>query len=135
MEEIGGGVLTLVRGREAVPDDTPVSLSDVVADAWAPVDTAAMRLETEADPGIVYADGPLLGRIFENLFRNAREHAGSDAIVRVGTLANGGFYVADGGPNLPVEIRATAFELGERQESSGTGTGLAIVRRIAIAHN
>jgi len=135
MNDIVEGVLALARERTSVDDDTPVSLSAVAEDAWNTVDTGAMSLSVPTESSVVYADRPLMRQALENLFRNAREHAGRDVTVAVGTLAEDeGFFVADDGPNLPEELRGSAFELGVAGGEASTGTGLAIVRRVADAH-
>jgi signal transduction histidine kinase len=46
-----------------------------------------------------------------------------------------GFYVADDGPGIPSEDRERVFEGGYSTDPDGTGFGLAIVRRIAEAHD
>jgi PAS domain S-box-containing protein len=136
INDIVEGVLALARDRSSVDDDTPVSLADVAEDAWATVDTAEMSLSSPDESAIVYADRSLLRQAFENLFRNACEHAGRDVTVTVGRLADeSGFFVADDGPNLPEALRGSAFELGVADGETSTGTGLAIVRRVADAHD
>jgi signal transduction histidine kinase len=46
-----------------------------------------------------------------------------------------GFYVADDGPGILSEDRERVFEGGYSTDPDGTGFGLAIVRRIAEAHD
>lgn len=45
-----------------------------------------------------------------------------------------GFYVADDGPGVPADERDQVFEFGH-SGGDGTGSGLAIVRSIAEAHD
>ncbi|MGQ4555618.1 ATP-binding protein [Halobellus sp. GM3] len=80
------------------------------------------------------ADSDRLQNLFENLFRNAVEHAGESATVRVGLLDGRGFYVEDDGAGIPTEERDRVFDLGHSTADRGTGYGLAIVKWIADAH-
>ncbi|MFB6163673.1 MAG: PAS domain S-box protein [Haloarculaceae archaeon] len=126
-------ILTLAREGEAVADPEPVSLPDVAA-AWESVDADRAALDVAADRTIE-ADPDRVVELLENLFRNAVEHAGTDATVTVGWLADGdGFYVADDGPGVPPDEREAVFEMGHTTADEGTGFGLAIVREIAQAH-
>ncbi|MEZ3163074.1 PAS domain-containing sensor histidine kinase [Halorubrum sp. RMP-47] len=53
--------------------------------------------------------------------------------IRVGRTDEG-LYVADNGPGIPPEQRNDVFEPGHTTAPDGTGFGLAIVERIAEAH-
>jgi signal transduction histidine kinase len=116
-----------------VLDPEPASLGEVAREAWAHVDTAAMRLSV-ADEPTVLIDESRVTEVFSNLFRNAREHAGTDAAVRVGALDDG-FYVADDGPGIPEQDRERVLESGFTTSKEGTGFGLSIVGQIADAHD
>jgi signal transduction histidine kinase len=65
---------------------------------------------------------------------NAVERGNGDVDVRVGRLADAGFYVADDGPGIPPEEREKVFEWAYSLGGDDTGFGLAIVRQIAEAH-
>ncbi|RLM66767.1 sensor histidine kinase [Halorubrum sp. Atlit-8R] len=54
--------------------------------------------------------------------------------VRVGRTDEG-FYVADDGPGIDPDQRDAVFEPGHTTAPDGTGFGLAIVERIAAAHD
>jgi signal transduction histidine kinase len=164
MERIIQDVLTVARGEEVVEPDDTVDLTDVAESAWETVETNGSRL-TVADPlPTTTADPDRVGRLFENLFRNAVEHAstsnrtaaadasehdstrappeapsgrpaGRGVTVTVGRLeGGGGFYVADDGPGIPASDRERVFEPGYSTDDHGTGLGLAIVERIADIH-
>jgi signal transduction histidine kinase len=62
------------------------------------------------------------------------EDGGSDVRVSVGRIGDDGFYVEDTGPGIPEDRRQEVFDPGETSNPDGTGFGLAIVKRIAIAH-
>ncbi|TKX77916.1 PAS domain S-box protein, partial [Halorubrum sp. SD626R] len=132
IETIVDHTLTLAREGESVGDPEAVSLAAVAADSWDTVDTgtAAIQIETDRE---VRADPDRLRNLFENLIRNAVEHAGDGVTIRVGDLSDG-FYVEDDGRGVPEEIRDDLFEPGESGVDGNTGFGLAIVHEIATAH-
>ncbi len=130
MEALIDDVLTLAREGEAVTDPAVLDLESAVERAWRHVSTDGATLTVERSASI-RADGDRLGRLLENLIRNAVEHGGS--AVTVGTVAEG-FYVADDGPGIPEADRETVFQSGYSTADGGTGFGLAIVEEIATAH-
>lgn len=136
MEQMIEQVLTLARtGRGDVPT-VSVCLEEAIEEAWSTTQEPASTLHMEADPGRVTADPGLLRRLFENLFRNAIEHAESDVTVRVGPLAEGnGLYVADDGPGIPPADRDAVLDPGAAGPEGGSGLGLAIVQEICELHD
>lgn len=133
MEQIIEDVLTLARGSSAVEPTPGVDLEARLRSAWAGVATEHVALTVESPLPETAADGPRVERLFENLLRNAVEHAGERPTVRAGGL-DGGFYVADDGEGVPPADREAVFEPGYTDSETGTGLGLAIVARIASAH-
>jgi signal transduction histidine kinase len=123
----------------------PVELEDV--DAAAIVAEAAdlaqplalqrgVTLET-AGEGRLCADREALGRAVLNLVRNAVEASPPGAAVRV--EAHGGadeavVEVCDRGPGLTGEVRERAFQPFFTTKENGTGLGLALARKVALAH-
>jgi signal transduction histidine kinase len=147
METLIEDILTMAREGDTVEDPDPVSLWTVARNAWRTVETAGMTLEpaTEAvDDVVVLGDADRLQRLFENCFRNAREHAGDDVTVTIGVdgfdtetrLASDSraFWVADDGRGIPEGERESVLEEGYTTDADGTGFGLAIVREIAEGH-
>jgi len=154
MERIIRDVLTLARGENALAVDTDVDVERVATDAWATVDTGDADLSVAPDLPTIDADPDRLQRLFENLFRNSVEHArpdghrtgagDADAVresdrplqVRVGETP-GGFFVADDGVGIPERERERVFDPGysSNRNGDGTGLGLTIVERIAVAHD
>ncbi len=132
MDSLIEGLLALARQGRVVDDTERVSLSTVTETAWRTtgIETASLVVE---NPGELDADADRLSRLFENLFRNAIEHAGDDVTVTVGAF-DAGFYVADDGPGIPTEKRESVFEHGYSTGEKNTGLGLTIVRSIAEAH-
>jgi PAS domain S-box-containing protein len=130
MRHIIDDVLELASDSAGVDDRTESSLATVARDAWRNVDTAGATLD--ATDGVVVADRSLLVRAFENCFRNAVEHGGSDVHVRVAPLDDG-FSITDDGPGVPEDVRGSLFDEGVSGDGS-TGLGLAIVADIVDAH-
>jgi signal transduction histidine kinase len=150
MEQIIQDVLTLARGESALSITDDVDVEAVAADAWATVDTRDASITLEDDLPDTRGDPDRLQRLFENLFRNSIEHAhpaetrnadpsdgsGAPLQVRIGRT-DGGFFIADNGPGIPVEDRTRVFDPGYSRGGTGggTGLGLTIVEEIADAHD
>ena len=154
MERIIRDVLTLARGENALAVDADVDVERVATEAWATVDTGDARLSAASDLPTIDADPDRLQRLFENVFRNSIDHArpvggrreanDGDAAdesdgplqVRVGGTSEG-FFVADDGVGIPESERERVFDPGysSNRNGDGTGLGLTIVERIAVAHD
>lgn len=145
MERIIDDVLMLARGETVIDPAVETDLNGVVDAAWEtvvtgqslwqPVDAGEATMEMTGPLPTVSGDSDRLARLFENLFRNALEHGGSDVTVRVGPLPDGnGLFVADDGPGIPESDRDSVFEPGYSSSDHGTGLGLAIVGQIAGVH-
>jgi PAS domain S-box-containing protein len=139
MEDLIDDVLTLARDGQTIAATEQVQLSTVAREAWANTVSQDAELDVESDLSLE-ADAARLRRLFENLFRNAVQHAGPAATVSVGALpptedgAARGFYVEDDGPGIPPEDRERVLEDGYTTDEDGTGLGLSIVVSIADAH-
>jgi signal transduction histidine kinase len=141
LERIGTIVddtLTLAREGRTVTDPEPVDTAALAHECWrtAVGEDGPATLEVSVEHTIA-ADPARLRQVFENLFRNALEHAGPDAAVTVGELPESegaGFYVADDGPGVPESEREDVLDAGYTDAEEGTGFGLAIVAGIAEAH-
>jgi len=132
MEAIVDDTLTLARQGETIGETEPVSLTDLVGKCWATVDPDEATIEI-VDETRFRGDRDRLQHVFENLFRNAVEHAGPDVVVRVGR-DDDTVYVEDDGPGIPEDERDAVFEAGHSSTTGGTGFGLTIVKRIVEAH-
>jgi signal transduction histidine kinase len=134
MEELIDDLLTLARQGEPIEETEPVSLSNIATQSWRMVDTGESKLVVDRDRTFL-ADPDRLQQLFENLFRNALDHGGSNLTVTVGRLDDdAGFFVADDGDGIPTDERENVFESGYTTEQDGTGFGLAIVSEIVDAH-
>ncbi|MFB6161217.1 MAG: sensor histidine kinase [Haloferacaceae archaeon] len=135
MHRIIGDLLHLARENEQVGERAATDVRDVADRAW----RTACRDEDDAELvpddalGDVVADEDRLRQLFENLFRNAIDHGGSDVRVRVVATADG-FAVADDGSGVPEADRDRVFDRGYSTSDGGTGFGLYIVREIADGH-
>ncbi|MFC7135631.1 sensor histidine kinase [Halobaculum litoreum] len=136
MEALIDDLLALARTGRSVGETEPVALASTVTSVWRTIDGGG-TVSVADGVGTVEADASRLQELFENLFRNAVEHAGDGVAVTVGRLddpARSGFYVADDGPGVPPTDRDRVFERGHTTAEDGTGFGLAIVAEIADAH-
>ncbi|MCF2165361.1 MULTISPECIES: PAS domain S-box protein [Halobacterium] len=133
MDSLVEDVLALSRQGELVAETERTTLAEIAADAWASINAPDASVEYDAAAIDVDADPGRLQQLFENLFRNAVEHAGDDVTIRVGSTPEG-FYVEDDGPGIERDAADTVFERGVSGTDTGTGFGLAIVREIADAH-
>jgi PAS domain S-box-containing protein len=133
MESIIDDTLTLARQGETVGEISPISAVNLIGKCWSGVATDEATLEID-DEFMIRGDSDRLRHVFENLFRNAVEHAGEDVTVRVGRCGENCLYVEDDGPGIPPGDRDAVFESGHTSASGGTGFGLPIVKRIAEAH-
>ena len=144
MENLIDELMTLADQGFVVTDRQQLELASLAETAWSTVHAPSATLHT-AGNATLYGDRSQLLQLFENLFRNAIEHAGEDVEVRVGPLeplstttrASGsggprGFYIEDDGPGIPESAYDDVFEFGYSSES--TGLGLSIVYRIVVAH-
>ncbi|WP_338739723.1 PAS domain S-box protein [Haloplanus salilacus] len=133
METIVEDTLTLARQGDTISETESISLTNLVGKCWATVDTDDATIEI-VDEMTFQGDPERLRHVFENLFRNAVEHGGSDVAVCVGSHDETGIYVEDDGPGISVEQRDEVFEPGQSSAHGGTGFGLTIVKRIVEAH-
>lgn len=134
METLIDNVLTLARQGKIVSTPTPTSLEDVVRDAWGIAGNDTATLVIDGPLAEIKADSQRLQELFENLFRNAIEHAGPETTVTVGMRDSNGFYIEDDGPGIPPESRDQVFEHSYSTSDNGTGIGLAIGQAIVEAH-
>jgi len=158
MEAIVEDVLRLAREGKSIGETEPVTLASNARTAWEHVETDGATLVV-ADEATIEADGDRLLQLFENLFRNAVEHAvpddalarsstapGADAAGDIDKPAAGladltvtvgidnGLYVEDDGIGIPAGERDEVVEAGYTTSRDGTGFGLSIVSQIAEAH-
>ena len=146
-------------GRELASD--PVDVIPLAIDAVSDAHAAGPdhqwsldlpEIDDEADSCTsctVLGDESALRQVFANLVNNARIHTPAGTRVKVGVQVIGGgasapgfvrMSVADDGPGIPPELRATVFDRfvrgdtsRSRQGKGSSGLGLSIVSSIAEA--
>ena len=132
---------------ELTPSLRPVGvdelLDDVVDAVRLAVDDAGQTIEMVGERGLtVTADGRLVRQALVNLVDNALKYGKAGQLIRLGAERHGErvrISVEDDGPGVPEAERTRVFEpytrLSEDQvsERTGTGLGLAVVRRISEA--
>lgn len=133
MDELITDLRELARHGQTVNEMAETDLEALAWDVWPDLETASATLEIGAGIGTIRSEENRLRQLFENLLRNAIEHAGPDVTVRVGPL-EGGFYVQDDGAGISEAKRESVFEFGYSTTKRGTGIGLAIVKAVADAH-
>lgn len=104
-------------------------LSSVAREVWDDLATDAATLEVDADTRI-HADLESVRFLLDILFENAVQHGGPAVTVSVGVVENG-FYVADDGEGFATDDHDEVLAAGYASDSSGSGLGLFIARRVA----
>jgi signal transduction histidine kinase len=112
--------------------------------AWLHGVAPGRAVSVEADTSLTaLADGELLPRVFNNLLENAHKYDPSGQPVRIEAVRDGRtvrITVRDSGPGIPREDRERVFQAFYRgqqaraQSASGFGVGLALARRLVLAH-
>jgi two-component system sensor histidine kinase KdpD len=122
------------------PRIEPVDLGEVLPRAVDDVPEAAGRVTLEPGDRVspVLADGPLLERAVANLVGNAVRHTDSPVTATVSALGDRvEIRVIDRGPGIPPADWDLVFRpfqrLGDRDNTSGVGLGLALARGLAEA--
>jgi len=131
-------VMALARGE---PIDTQwAPLLDLVVEARAEVGPRAARWDDAAIPSglLVRAHRRLFTRLLHALYDNAiRASAPREPTVTTRAWTGSGRVVveiADDGPGVPGAIAARVFDPLVTARPGGSGLGLALARRIAVAH-
>ena len=143
------GLLQLERaGRDGAGETrTPISLSDVVAEAavrWRPlVEEHGVRLETSVPaPLFALATPGHLEQVIDNLVANAVDVAPEGSTVMVAAVPGPDagtveLHVIDEGPGMTAEQREAAFarfwrSTEARSKLGGSGLGLSIVQQLVV---
>ncbi len=99
---------------------------------------AELVVEISGEVPPVSGDAALLTIAFQNLLINSAQATTGRGVVRVDlTAANGWHHVeiADSGPGIPPEIRASLFRPFKTTKARGTGLGMATAKRLAELHD
>jgi two-component system nitrogen regulation sensor histidine kinase NtrY len=128
--------------RPPAPDLESQDPAAMLAEVVEPYESSlppGVDLTVEIEPGVsrVRADRRLLERGIVNLFENALQAVGEKGWIRVGLRSDGRrvvIEVRDSGPGVDPEIRDRIFEPFFSTKTSGSGLGLALVKKIAEDH-
>jgi signal transduction histidine kinase len=145
MRRLVGDLLLLARTDAGhTPMRERLDLADVVVAATSELEPAAAdhAIELDVNPAPLVGSGDDLQRVATNLIENALRHTppGTRITASTRTLADGSveLVVADDGPGIAPEARATLFERfvrGSGDRGGSFGLGLAIVAAVTQAHN
>ncbi|MEO8562603.1 MAG: HAMP domain-containing sensor histidine kinase, partial [bacterium] len=127
------------------PLEAQVLLSEVAREWEMRVqqEKARLVLEVNRDARVVYADQPLLKRVFSNLIQNALTHSARAVTVTLGARADSTgtlFTVADDGVGIPPEYHDIIFRKFEQVRTPhiprvrSSGLGLAFCKLVVEAH-
>jgi len=118
--------------------DVQELVASAIGDLQARATAASLVISANAEAVTAEIDRDLVRRVLANLIENAIRHAPEHTTITVTARRAGGaleLRVADAGPGVPAELRATLFE---RFASAGPranhGLGLAFCRVAATAH-
>jgi PAS domain S-box-containing protein len=127
--------------RPVEPHLSGESMSKVIRQALQSVDVASrnigvtLALSDEVDQ--LPMDGRLVRQLLINLFENAAQAMPGGGQLHVATQLRDQrleLVVADDGPGVPAHLRAKIFSPFFTTKATGTGLGLAVVKRIAESH-
>jgi len=128
--------------RPPAPELESHDLAPILAEVLAPYESAlppevALSLDVAPRVPRVRADRRLLERGIVNLLENALQAVGERGWIRVALRSADGrvvIEVRDSGPGVDPEIRDRIFEPFFSTKTSGSGLGLALVKKIAEDH-
>jgi PAS domain S-box-containing protein len=108
---------------------------------WAAKAGLAIELHCREDAGSFVADARRLRQVLFNLLSNAFKYTPRGGTIALGGQAKGDdiqIFVADTGPGVPPDVKASAFESFSATNASatrgGVGLGLALVNRFIELH-
>lgn len=138
LDELIDELLTASR-MDADPRGAPAAEVELLS--LAAEEAARVGARVGGKPCSVHGDARLLRRLLRNLLENARRYAGGSEIdVDIEPLGDSArVRVQDHGPGVPASERERIFEpfyrpAGSSESGTGSGLGLALVRRIAHHH-
>lgn len=130
IETLITNTLSLAREGADVGEREPVALDSVANDAWKVVSPDNATLSVIGSRTIM-ADKSRLQQLFENLFRNVKEHCGEDVTVTV-RPTDTGFEVSNDGPEMPTSVAESLFK--DSFGADRVGLGLLIIERVVSGH-
>ena len=135
LDDLVGRLLASSRLEFGSLDCRPLDLGALVTDVATAAGVAPEAIEAIGEVRAA-VDPTLVRRAVANLLDNARVHGGGAVAVRIERrAAQVAIEVDDAGPGVPADRRADAFRAFVPSRAGGLGLGLALVSRIAVAHN
>jgi signal transduction histidine kinase len=135
LDDLVGRLLASSRLEFGNLDCRPLDLGALVTDVATSAGIAPEAIEAIGDVRAT-VDPTLVRRAVANLLDNARVHGGGAVAVRIERRARQvAIEVDDAGPGVPADRRTDAFRAFVPSHGGGLGLGLALVSRIAVAHN
>jgi signal transduction histidine kinase len=135
LDDLVGKLLASSRLEFGNLDCRPLDLGQLVTDVATAAGVAPEAIEAIGDVR-ASVDPTLVRRALANLLDNARVHGGGPIAVRIERrAAQIAIEVDDAGPGVAPDRRADAFRAFVPSRAGGLGLGLALVSRIAVAHN
>lgn len=135
LDDLVGRLLAQSRLEFGNLDRREMDLGELVSDIATSAGVAPEAIEAIGDVRAPI-DPTLVRRAVANLLENARRHGNGPVAVRVERRgAQVAVEVDDAGPGVPADRRADAFRAFVPSSGGGLGLGLALVSRIAVAHD
>ncbi len=135
LDDLVGRLLAQSRLEFGNLERRPLDLGELVTDVATSAGLTPEAIEAIGDVK-VEADPTLIRRAVANLLDNARTHGNGAVAVRIerrdGHIA---IEIDDAGPGVTADRRADAFRAFVPSSGGGLGLGLALVSRIAKAHD
>lgn len=142
MQEMIDGLLQYSRVETRGDEFTETDLAEVLADVREDLQLSLEETNvdvTAEDLPTVHADSQQMRQLFQNLLKNAIDHAGDGTNVTITaeqTTDGHRIAVSDDGPGIPDDQQETIFGLFDKGGASeGTGIGLAVCERIVDRHD
>lgn len=129
------------KGMQTMETDLNQSLQKVVSALAHPIELAGISVNTVGDLPVIRAKPRLVYDLLMELMSNAIKFMGEQEtpVISAGVLREGAFpllFVEDNGLGIPDIYHERVFRMFEQLDkgASGTGTGLALVKRIVQLH-
>ena len=135
LDDLVGRLLAQSRLEFGNLDRHEMDLGELVSDTATSAGIAPEAIEAIGDVRAAI-DPTLVRRAIANLLENARRHGNGAVAVRIERRgAQVAIEVDDAGPGVAADRRADAFRAFVPSSGGGLGLGLALVSRIAVAHD
>jgi len=135
LDDLVGRLLAQSRLEFGNLDRREMDLGELVSDIATSAGIAPEAIEAIGDVRAAI-DPTLLRRAVANLLENAKRHGNGAVAVRIERRgAQVAIEVDDAGPGVAADRRADAFRAFVPSSGGGLGLGLALVSRIAVAHD